>query len=75
MIFREEIAFTVTVKTAMEFLTFLGVIAVTQLVEVCVGIKAVLCNLDLCNGYVAAVVARDATVMLLALFAAYAELF
>ena len=25
----------------MEFLTFLGVIAVTQLVEVCVGIKAV----------------------------------
>ena len=42
----------------MKFLAFLGVTAVTQLVEVSVGIKTVLCDLDLCNGNIAAVVAH-----------------
>ena len=41
----------------MEFFTFLGVVAVAQIVQVGVGVKAVLCHLDLRNCHVAAMVA------------------
>ena len=46
----------------MEFFTFLCVVAVAQVVQVGVGVKAVLRHLDLCNRHIAAMIAHTLVV-------------
>ena len=58
MIVREEIPLPVFVQSTMKFFALLGIFAMAQIVEVSVGVKTVLCYLDLSDSYIAAVVAH-----------------
>ena len=59
----------------MEFFAFLSVVAVAQIVQVSVGVKAVLCHLDLRHGHILTfqVMLRDQTGLLSAVLSVFAQ--
>ena len=59
----------------MEFFAFFGVVAVAQVVEIGVGIEAVLCHLDLRHGHILTfqVMLRDQTGLLSAVLSVFAQ--